>query len=151
MNKQYRTGVLNNVGHKIKNGILWSLLSLLKTRNNEMKIRECLPYQISTKPMEWFMGYTWECLMYTRPYYGSIQLKIRIAQQFLAKSPVPDFIICAMVSGMHGKVHLWPYKNQAVLWINMAENRNCLTTFSANLLQWIRRNLSNGTGADTKP
>jgi len=27
------------------------------------------------------------------------------------------------------KVNLWPYVNRTLLWISMAENRNCITTF----------------------
>jgi hypothetical protein len=30
--------------------------------------------------------------------------------------------ICGTVSGMHGRVHLWPSAEQALLWINVAEN-----------------------------
>jgi hypothetical protein len=30
---------------------------------------------------------------------------------------------------MHGKVHLWHYVNQSLLWISVTENLNCLTTF----------------------
>jgi hypothetical protein len=32
--------------------------------------------------------------------------------------------ICETVYGIYGKVHLRPYVNQALLWINMAENWN---------------------------
>jgi hypothetical protein len=36
--------------------------------------------------------------------------------------------ICETVSGIHGKVCLWPYVNRAQLWISTAEYLNSLTT-----------------------
>jgi hypothetical protein len=36
------------------------------------------------------------------------------------------------ICGIHGKVHLLHYVNQALLWISMSENLNCITTFSAS-------------------
>jgi hypothetical protein len=40
---------------KISNGVPYSLLSLSKDRNNEMKISEILPYRISQKSVGGFM------------------------------------------------------------------------------------------------
>jgi hypothetical protein len=31
--------------------------------------------------------------------------------------------------GINRKVHSWTYITWALLWLNMAENKNCLTTF----------------------
>jgi hypothetical protein len=36
------------------------------------------------------------------------------------------------VYGLHGKFGLRPYGHYALLWINIIENRNCLTSFSRN-------------------
>jgi hypothetical protein len=41
------------------------------------------------------------------------------------------------VYGRHGKIHLWPYENQALLWISMTEKLSCLATISEDLLYQI--------------
>jgi hypothetical protein len=52
INKQIIKGTLHNVLH---NGILWSVLLILKNYINEMQIREGLQHRISTKSVEGFM------------------------------------------------------------------------------------------------
>jgi hypothetical protein len=52
-----REGVFHIVLHKITNGIFWSLLYMLKIMNNEKQISLNLPYPISTRSVEKFMGY----------------------------------------------------------------------------------------------
>jgi hypothetical protein len=49
---------------------------------------------------------------------------------FMEVSHIKCNSIFQMVYGIHGEVHLWPYANQALLWISVAENHNCLTTFN---------------------
>jgi hypothetical protein len=39
--------------------------------------------------------------------------------------------------GIHGKLNLWSYVNQALLRINMGENRNFPATFGVSLLHRI--------------
>jgi hypothetical protein len=39
--------------------------------------------------------------------------------------------------GVHGKVYVWAYVNQALLCINMAENGNCSRTFGGSLAYLI--------------
>lgn len=36
-----------------------------------------------------------------------------------------------------GKIKLWPCANLALLWINIAQNQNCLTVFGESLLYQI--------------
>jgi hypothetical protein len=48
-------GVLWNVVYRIINGVLCSLLTLLKNGNNEMQTRRSLPYRISAKSVKRFM------------------------------------------------------------------------------------------------
>jgi hypothetical protein len=39
--------------------------------------------------------------------------------------------------GIHGKVYVWAYVNQALLCINMAEIGNCSRTFGGSLVYLI--------------
>jgi hypothetical protein len=46
-----------------------------------------------------------------------------------------------------GGIHLRNYVRQDLLWISMAENRNCSTTLSKNLpYQTFKKNPSSGSG-----
>jgi hypothetical protein len=50
-----------------------------------------------------------------------------LACQILVKYVWKGLWIC-------GKVHLCPYTNLVLLWINIAQNQNCLTVFGESLL-----------------
>jgi hypothetical protein len=55
----------------------------------------------------------------TTLHYGSIWLKFRTSEQFLLR-----VFHIETIYGTCRKVLLWPYVNQALLWINVAENRD---------------------------
>jgi hypothetical protein len=56
-----------------------------------------------------------------------------------------------MVYGLHGKVHLWPYINQTLLQLIMAENQNWLKTFSGRPPhQMSRKSAQSCRGVDTR-
>jgi hypothetical protein len=59
---------------------------------------------------------------------------------YLWESYLSNFIkICGTVSRMYGKVQLWLYVNQTSLWISIAENQTCHSTFGKSSPYFILR------------
>lgn len=86
-----------------------------------------LLYHIQENPMKWCMGYALCKSSFSVDYCG---WKVTVKQQIsLEISCIEYQQNCETIHGMNGEVHLWPYINQVLLWINMSENQNCLLTF----------------------
>jgi hypothetical protein len=66
-----------------------------------------------------------------------IWLKIEIGQCLMKVSLIKFWDSLLKVYGIQRKVHLWSCVNQDLLWIIMAANKNCITSFSGGLLYQI--------------
>jgi hypothetical protein len=87
-----------------------------------MQITNSLPRHISTESVEWFMGYTGNSM------YSAVQdlLWINMAcnQNCLTTSkgslPHQIFLTTSVerFTGYMGKIHLWPYISQALLYVH---------------------------------
>jgi hypothetical protein len=103
--------------------------------------RESFPYQISAKSVKLFMGsmkVSIYCLMQNKIYYASIWLKIGMAWYLMDVSHIE--FQRYLQSSLY--VHLWFNVNQALLQNNMAENWNCLKTFSETSIWNLKKILS---------
>jgi hypothetical protein len=57
---------------------------------------------------------------------------------------------CGKICGTDGTFNIWPHTNWVLLWINMAENRNCPTTSSRVSYMELSQYLCNGFGASAR-
>jgi hypothetical protein len=96
----------------------------------------------------WLMENTTYGLVQTMLHYWKMWLKTGMLINVWWKSSILNFNnIFKTVYGKYGNEHLWLYINNTLLWINKAENWNCLATFSDSFpyeilrksVQWFRR------------
>jgi hypothetical protein len=66
--------------------------------------------------------------------------KLELFRHFWCESPASNFNnMCWAVCGIHGGVHEWPYLNQALIKITVAQTRNYPTTLNDDLPYQIWR------------
>jgi hypothetical protein len=108
---------LHNVGPSTS-GVLWSILSELRKRNNEVQMSERLPYRISR---EKFMGYKeFKALCKLGFIVNLYEWKRNFPNNIYWKPPTSNFHQnCETVYGVQKKVHLESSANWSLLWINI--------------------------------
>jgi hypothetical protein len=123
---------IHNAVQKITKGVLCTVLCFLRSGIKKFKLAKLSHFKFQKNLWNGFCDDTWEKSIYscmqTGLCCGLIWLKITIAGH-LVRAVHTEWQKSEMF-WIQGKVHLWPYINQYLLWINMAESHNHWTTFS---------------------